>query len=85
MPQYQPSTSSQVAANILAQTANVPCIPWSGDGLEANLNSEGAIPDEIFQSACVTTVDEALAAGERIGYPIMIKVCLTAAFWDPCL
>ena len=25
----------KIAANILAQTAKVPSIPWSGDGLEA--------------------------------------------------
>lgn len=27
----------KIAANILAQTAKVPSIPWSGDGLEAVL------------------------------------------------
>lgn len=27
----------KIAANILAQTAKVPSIPWSGDGLEAKL------------------------------------------------
>lgn len=27
----------KIAANILAQTAKVPSIPWSGDGLEASL------------------------------------------------
>lgn len=27
----------KIAANILAQTAKVPSIPWSGDGLEAML------------------------------------------------
>jgi hypothetical protein len=38
----------KIAANILAQTAKVPSIPWSGDGLTAELNAEGTIPDEIF-------------------------------------
>lgn len=33
-------------ANILAQTAGVPSIPWSGDGLEANLGPDGTIPEE---------------------------------------
>ena len=63
----------KIAANILAQTAKVPSIPWSGTGLEAELNEEGTIPDEIFNKAMVTTVEESLAAANRIGYPVMLK------------
>jgi len=70
----------KIAANILAQTAKVPSIPWSGsfggpnDGpLVAELNSEGTIPDEIFRKAQVTTIEEAIDAANRIGYPIMLK------------
>ena len=46
----------KIAANILAQTAGMSSIPWSGsygghnDGpLEANLTEEGTIPDETFE------------------------------------
>lgn len=72
----------KIAANILAQTAKVPSIPWSGsyggpdDGpLMANLNEEGTIPDDIFEKATTRTVEEAVAAAERIGYEggLMIK------------
>eukprot|EP00958_Prasinococcus_capsulatus_P024488 scaffold3827_cov394-Prasinococcus_capsulatus_cf.AAC.7 len=63
----------KIAANILAQTANVPSIPWSGDGLTADLTDEGTIPDEIFRKAMVNSVEEALEVAERIGYPVMIK------------
>jgi len=70
----------KIAANILAQTAEVPSIPWSGsfggpeDGpLVAELNDEGVIPDEIFNKAMVTTVEEACASAARIGYPVMLK------------
>eukprot|EP00930_Biecheleria_cincta_P026761 TRINITY_DN18824_c0_g1_i1.p1 TRINITY_DN18824_c0_g1~~TRINITY_DN18824_c0_g1_i1.p1 ORF type:complete len:2162 (-),score=504.14 TRINITY_DN18824_c0_g1_i1:27-6512(-) len=63
----------KIAANILAQTAGVPSIPWSGDGLQANLQDDGTIPDDVFKKGCVFTVDEAKAAAERIGFPIMIK------------
>lgn len=63
----------KIAANILAQTANVPSIPWSGDGLKADLTPEGTIPEEIFQKAMVNTVEEALEAATRIGYPVMLK------------
>ena len=42
----------KIAANILAQTARVPSIPWSGDGLTAALNEEGKIPDEVCIYLC---------------------------------
>eukprot|EP00441_Pelagodinium_beii_P031460 CAMPEP_0197637908 /NCGR_PEP_ID=MMETSP1338-20131121/12992_1 /TAXON_ID=43686 ORGANISM="Pelagodinium beii, Strain RCC1491" /NCGR_SAMPLE_ID=MMETSP1338 /ASSEMBLY_ACC=CAM_ASM_000754 /LENGTH=2142 /DNA_ID=CAMNT_0043210401 /DNA_START=44 /DNA_END=6472 /DNA_ORIENTATION=+ len=63
----------KIAANILAQTAGVPCIPWSGDGLDASLQEDGTIPDEVFKKGCVFSVEEAKASAERIGFPIMIK------------
>lgn len=63
----------KIAANILAQTARVPSIPWSGDGLTAELTEEGTIPAETFAKACITTVEEALASADRIGYPVMLK------------
>ena len=64
----------KIAANILAQTAGVSSIPWSGDGLTAKLDENGAIPKDIFDAAMVTTADEAIAAANRIGYPVMLKV-----------
>ena len=63
----------KVSANILAQTAEVPSIPWSGGGIKAELNEEGVIPKEIFDSACVFDVEGAVATAEKIGYPVMIK------------
>ena len=72
----------KIAANILAQTAEVPSIPWSGsfggpdDGpLVAELTEEGTIPDATFEKATCRTVEEAIEAARRIGYEngIMIK------------
>lgn len=72
----------KIAANILAQTAKVPSIPWSGsyggpdDGpLQAELTDEGTIPDTTFEKATCRNVDEAIEAAKRIGYEngIMIK------------
>jgi len=72
----------KIAANILAQTAKVPSIPWSGsfggpdDGpLQADLNEEGTIPDEIFEKGTTRNVEEAVIAARRVGYEngIMIK------------
>jgi acetyl-CoA carboxylase/biotin carboxylase 1 len=62
-----------VSANILAQTAEVPSIPWSGGGIKSGLNAEGVIPQDIFNSACVFTVEGAAETAEKIGYPVMIK------------
>lgn len=36
-------------------------------------SQEGTIPDETFRKAQVTTLEEALAAANRIGYPVMVK------------
>lgn len=52
----------------------VPSIPWSGDGLTAELTAEGTIPEDVFNKAMVTTLEESLAAAEKIGYPVMLKV-----------
>ena len=31
------------------------------------------MPNDLYQKACVTTVDEAIKAAGDIGYPVMIK------------
>ena len=71
----------KISANILAQSADVPSIPWSGGGegaesipvIKSGLNAEGVIPQDIFNKACVFTVDEAAAMAKKIGFPVMIK------------
>lgn len=63
----------KIAANILAQTASVPSIPWSGDGLTCQLTEEGTIPEEIFNKAMVTSAEEACERATKIGFPIMVK------------
>ena len=72
----------KIAANILAQTAKVPSIPWSGsfggpdDGpLVAELTAEGTIPQATFELGTARNVDEAIEAARKIGYEngIMVK------------
>ena len=72
----------KIAANILAQTAKVPSIPWSGsfggpdDGpLVAELTAEGTIPQATFELGTARNVDEAIEAARKIGYDngIMVK------------
>ena len=68
----------KISANILAQSAKVPSIPWSGDGITLDVSnkekgSDEYIPKELFDKACITTVDEAKNVADNIGYPVMIK------------
>ena len=63
----------KIASTILAQSADVPTIPWSGDGLTAKVEDDGMIPDEVFKKACVTNVEEVIANAERIGFPVLLK------------
>ena len=63
----------KVSANILAQTADVPSIPWSGGGIKSKLNDQGVIPKDVFDSACVFTAEDAEARANDIGYPVRIK------------
>jgi len=63
----------KIAANILAQTAGVPSIPWSGEGLQADLGPDGTIPEDIFRKGTVSTVEQAKEAIQNIGFPVMIK------------
>lgn len=66
----------KIASTILAQSAGVPTLPWSGSGVFMPLQPSGdvTIPDEIYQSACVHSVDEAIATCQAVGYPAMLKV-----------
>ncbi|ESN91710.1 hypothetical protein HELRODRAFT_70230, partial [Helobdella robusta] len=75
----------KIASSIVAQTAGVPTLPWSGSGLKVDIDSNLykqlgqrreniiTIPYEMYQKGIVTTVDEALRAADIIGYPVMIK------------
>eukprot|EP01041_Mallomonas_annulata_P000623 gene623-1207_t len=58
----------RISANILAQTALVPSIPWSGDGIVSGLDAEGNIPKDIFDSACVFSADQAAVTAKNNFY-----------------
>jgi len=64
----------KIGSTIMAQAAGVPTIPWSGTGVAVDFGScHGVIPPDVYASACVHTVDDALASCARIGYPVMLK------------
>lgn len=70
------SLGDKISSTIVAQSAEVPTMAWSGTGVsETVLTEDGlvTVPDHVYKRACVTTVDEGLDRAEKIGYPVMIK------------
>ena len=65
----------KIGSTILAQSAGVPTLAWSGDGVEITYEQckNGEIPDDIYDKACLHNVSEAVACFERINAPIMLK------------
>ena len=65
----------KIASTIIAQSAGVPCVSWSGAGVSVTPDADGrvTVSDELFAQACVTTAEEAVLVAEKVGYPIMIK------------
>lgn len=70
------SLGDKISSTIVAQSADVPTMGWSGDGItetEANADGHVMVPDKVYLDACVQTAEEGLRAAEKIGYPVMIK------------
>ncbi|XP_044762645.1 acetyl-CoA carboxylase isoform X3 [Coccinella septempunctata] len=64
----------KIASSIVAQTAAVPTLPWSGSELKAQYSGKRIkISSELFAKGCVTTAEEGLKAAQKIGFPVMIK------------
>ncbi|KAJ8957940.1 hypothetical protein NQ318_001938 [Aromia moschata] len=64
----------KIASSLVAQTAEVPTLPWSGSGLTAQYSGKKIkISSELFARGCVNTAEEGLAAAHKIGFPVMIK------------
>ncbi|XP_051514882.1 acetyl-CoA carboxylase 2-like isoform X2 [Myxocyprinus asiaticus] len=70
----------KVASSIVAQSADIPILPWSGTGLRIEWAVENqrhghviSVPPELYEQGCVKDVDEGLASAEEIGYPVVIK------------
>ncbi|XP_012813279.2 acetyl-CoA carboxylase 1 isoform X2 [Xenopus tropicalis] len=69
----------KIASSIVAQTAGIPTLPWSGSGLkvdwqESDLKKSTLIvPPEVYGKGYVKDVDDGLKAAEVVGYPVMIK------------
>ncbi|ONH76354.1 Acetyl-CoA carboxylase [Pichia kudriavzevii] len=71
------SLGDKISSTIVAQHAKVPCIPWSGTGVdkvvvdkESNLVS---VDEETYAKGCCTGPEDGLVKAKQIGFPVMIK------------
>lgn len=70
------SLGDKISSTIVAQSASVPTMSWSGSGITDTVLSEAGfvtVPDKAYADACVTSVEEGLKKAEQIGWPVMIK------------
>ncbi|KAI8377671.1 acetyl-CoA carboxylase [Radiomyces spectabilis] len=70
------SLGDKISSTIVAQSAQVPTMGWSGDGISKTVTDENGhvvVPDDVYEEACVKTAEQGLKAAEKIGFPVMIK------------
>ncbi|RKF57668.1 Acetyl-CoA carboxylase [Erysiphe neolycopersici] len=70
------SLGDKISSTIVAQHAKVPCIPWSGTGVDqVEVNNDGIVTVEqsVYMKGCVRSWQEGLSKAKEIGFPVMIK------------
>ncbi|KAL8690201.1 MAG: hypothetical protein Q9218_004295 [Villophora microphyllina] len=70
------SLGDKISSTIVAQHAKVPCIPWSGEGVDTvDVDEDGivTVDPEIYDKGCTHSVEEGLEKARKIGFPIMVK------------
>ncbi|KAJ1021262.1 hypothetical protein NDA18_005503 [Ustilago nuda] len=70
------SLGDKISSTIVAQHADVPCMPWSGTGIKETIMSQQGfltVSDDVYQQACIHNAQEGLERAEKIGFPVMIK------------
>ncbi|KAL8941716.1 MAG: hypothetical protein Q9216_002089 [Gyalolechia sp. 2 TL-2023] len=70
------SLGDKISSTIVAQHAKVPCIPWSGEGVnevEVDEDDIVTVNPEIYEKGCTHSVEEGLEKARLIGFPIMVK------------
>ncbi|KAI1631099.1 acetyl-CoA carboxylase [Biscogniauxia mediterranea] len=70
------SLGDKISSTIVAQHAQVPCIPWSGTGVDqVTVDDKGivTVEDEVYLKGCVGSWEEGLEKAKEIGFPVMIK------------
>lgn len=72
-PKSMYALGDKIASTIIAQSANVPTVAWSGSGLTVDYKDIGCVPNDTYQKACVLSADHAKRAAEKCGYPLVVK------------
>lgn len=70
------SLGDKISSTIVAQHAGVPCIPWSGTGVDAvKVDSHGivTVEDDVYSKGCTYSPEEGLEKAKQIGFPVMVK------------
>ncbi|KAM7212033.1 Acetyl-CoA carboxylase, central region domain containing protein [Rhypophila decipiens] len=70
------SLGDKISSTIVAQHADVPCIPWSGTGVDkVSIDDNGivTVPDDVYLKGCVSSWEEGLEKAKEIGFPVMVK------------
>ncbi|PXF48372.1 Acetyl-CoA carboxylase [Gracilariopsis chorda] len=72
-PKSMHALGDKIASTIIAQSAGVPTVAWSGRGLLVNYKAQGGVPVDVYQKACVLSAEHAKKVAEECGYPIVVK------------
>lgn len=71
------SLGDKISSTIVAQHADVPCIPWSGTGVDQVEVDEAtnlvSVSEEVYAKGCCTGPEDGLEKAKQIGFPVMIK------------
>ncbi|KAI4092986.1 MAG: hypothetical protein LQ344_003133 [Seirophora lacunosa] len=70
------SLGDKISSTIVAQHAKVPCIPWSGQGVDQVVVDEDGIvtvDPVVYDKGCTHTVEQGLEKARIIGFPVMVK------------
>ncbi|GBC48526.2 uncharacterized protein OCT59_029816 [Rhizophagus irregularis] len=70
------SLGDKISSTIVAQSANVPTMDWSGSGVvQTEIDDQGhvIVPESAYEQACVKDADDGLDKAKKIGFPVMIK------------
>lgn len=71
------SLGDKISSTIVAQHADVPCIPWSGTGVDEVQVDEHtnlvSVADDVYAKGCCTSPEDGLEKARVIGFPVMIK------------
>ncbi|CAF3335209.1 unnamed protein product [Rotaria socialis] len=67
----------KIASTIIAQSADVPTLTWSGSHIKLKTNvgeSQNVnVPMELYEQACFADYQKGLESAIKIGFPVMIK------------